>query len=181
MSMKNKGFTLVEMLVTILLVSIGLIGVLAFFNTSLGSQFDAKNELIAAGLAQEGTELVRNIKDFNQLNSGSPLNLKWYSNLWSANTGGASLCHEVDYNSLSGSNRNCYNDVAHQYQYLCFDDNSRYSQCSNGSSGQTIFTRTITITISGDLDKGGSLTITSSVNWNNRQTKAVDILYGNNY
>jgi len=172
---KKAGFTLIELLITIFLISVGLIGVISFFNASLKSQFDAKNELIAAGLAQEGAELVRNIKDYNQLNSS--LVLKWYSNLFSLPTSGNSLCDAIDYGSLSS--HACYNDgTAHQY--VCFGS-GRYSQCTDGSSGQTQFTRKITISSIGDLDNGGYLEVLSSVKWNDRETKAIDRLYANRY
>ena len=42
----KKGFTLIEILVTIFVLGIGLIGALSFFNINLNNQFEAKQELI---------------------------------------------------------------------------------------------------------------------------------------
>lgn len=164
----HEGFTLIELLIAVFLVSVGLIGVISFFSASISSQADAKNELIAAGLAQEGAELVRNLKDYNELNE-----LDWYDNLFSSPTAGSSLCAAIDYNSLSG--HSCANP-----RYVCFSG-GRYYQCVNGSSGQTGFMRDITISRNGDLDNGGHLEILSSVRWDNRETKATGRLYANEY
>lgn len=169
----GAGFTLIEIMITVFFVSVGLIGVIAFFNSSLESNFEAKNELIAAGLAQEGAELVRNIKDYNQLNSSS--GLKWYGNLWSASAGGSSLCRAADYGSLSS--HACTN-----LRYVCFSG-GRYFQCADGSPGQTQFERSITLARVGNLDDGGRLEVLSSVKWKDgdMETKATDRLYENEY
>ena len=65
------------MLVVIFVLGVGLIGALSFFNINLNNQFEAKQELIAAGLAQEGADLVRNIVDYNYLNNKPT----WYNEI----------------------------------------------------------------------------------------------------
>jgi prepilin-type N-terminal cleavage/methylation domain-containing protein len=165
----QAAFTLIEMLVVVFVLGIGLIGALSFFNINLNNQFEAKNELIAAGLAQEGADLVRNIKDYNQLNSSS--GLKWYDHLYN-NTANTGLCSAVDFNSLSGHQcSNAGSDV-------CVNASSRYYQCT----GTTNFKRTISVVKHGDLDVAGNyLEITCEVTWNGRTTTATDILYNNSY
>jgi len=162
--MKNKGFTLVEMLVTILLVSIGLVGVLAFFNTSLNSQFDSKNELIAAGLAQEGTELVRNLIDYKVLNGAD----------WTTISGIS--CNRIDYRSLSGTHQ-CNNGVGN---YICFIG-GHYQQCDDSSHGIEM-TRALSVAHTGSSPED-RLEITATVSWNqgSRTTVTKDIIYANNY
>jgi len=157
------------MLVVIVVISIGLVGALSFYNININNQFEARNELIAANLAQEGVELVRNIRDYNKLN---PLiSPKWYTNLFN-NTSNSNLCTAVDFNSLSSSHQ-CSNIGTG----VCVDGNSRYYQCA---SGNTSFTRTILIEKQGDLDATGSyLKITCTVAWNGRTTIAKDILFNN--
>jgi hypothetical protein len=149
------------MLVVVFVLGIGLIGALSFFNINLNNQFEAKNELIAAGLAQEGADLVRNIKDYNQLN---PPNA-WDLNL-SACNGNA-----IDFNSLSS--HTCSSNVS-----VCMNSNGQYCQCSASCNTSTNFTRTIGVS-SVNLDN--SRTVTCTVTWNGRTTKSEDILYNNNY
>ena len=171
----HQGFTLIEMLVVIVVVAIGLVGALSFFNVNINNQNETKNELIAANLAQEGADLVRNIRDYNLLNSSAPLNLKWYSNLYD-NTAHTSSCSAVDFNSLAGSSHKCSNAGSAVY----VDANSRYNQSSSGN--KTDFTRTILIEPSGDLDATGNyIKVTCTVSWNGRTTAAKDILYNNSF
>jgi prepilin-type N-terminal cleavage/methylation domain-containing protein len=61
--MKNKGFTLLEVMVAILVVNVALLALLSLMNyTSINSRTSA-NRLIALNLAQEGIEIVRNSRD----------------------------------------------------------------------------------------------------------------------
>jgi prepilin-type N-terminal cleavage/methylation domain-containing protein len=62
-----KGFTLIELLIAI---TIFLIGIMAAFSLTLNNLNNAKensNRVIAADLAREGIEIVRNIRDSNWL------------------------------------------------------------------------------------------------------------------
>ncbi|MDI6777588.1 MAG: type II secretion system protein [Patescibacteria group bacterium] len=171
----GEGFTLVELLVTIFLVSVGLVGVLSFFNSSLQSNFEAKNELIAAGLAQEGTELVRNIIDYNYLNGDD-----WWKNVCKKNCKADKTdnqCKAIDYTSLS--DHNCENKVA-----ICLDSSiERYYECPNmGHSNETDYSRDIDVygvDMNGggiDLDAGDCLNVTVKVTWNDRTTTATDVI-----
>jgi len=62
---KFGGFTLIEVLAAILVLTIGLVSVLSLvsYNIKQGSQ--TMNQIIAFNLAQEGIEIVRNIRDTN--------------------------------------------------------------------------------------------------------------------
>ncbi|MCD6284113.1 prepilin-type N-terminal cleavage/methylation domain-containing protein [bacterium] len=61
----GTGFTLLEVIIAIAVISIGLIGILYLVSFSISASSVAKNKLIAANLAQEGIELVRGIRDTN--------------------------------------------------------------------------------------------------------------------
>lgn len=61
----QKGFTLLEVIITIFIVSIGLIGILSLVNISLKGPALSKDRLIASGLAQESIEIVRDIRKSN--------------------------------------------------------------------------------------------------------------------
>lgn len=59
----NAGFTLVEILVTVFLFSLAFTATTFILLTNQKNAVAIKNNLIASGLAQEGIEIVRNIRD----------------------------------------------------------------------------------------------------------------------
>ena len=59
------AFSLIEVMFSIVLVSTGMLSVIALAGSSMLASADARNQLIAVELAQEGVELVRNIRDNN--------------------------------------------------------------------------------------------------------------------
>ncbi len=61
----KKGFTLLEVIVAIFVTAVGLVGILALVNISLKGPSLSKAKLIASGLAQEGIEVVRDIRKSN--------------------------------------------------------------------------------------------------------------------
>lgn len=56
-----------EVVLAIAILSIGLLGVAKLFAGSLNRTFENRDDIIAAGLVQEGIELVRNKRDNNVL------------------------------------------------------------------------------------------------------------------
>src|SRR4030042_4829103 len=172
----GAGFTLIELLITIFLISVGLIGVISFFNSSLQSQFDAKNEVIAAGLAQEATELVRNIVDYNYLNNDP----KWYKEIANSKDGSSS-CDWLDLDSLS--DHECESSDNSKKIIVCIDNlKGFYYQCSSAGGGkETDFLRKVIIkgeNVNGvnelpnniDLDAGDCLKVVATVGWPNTDT-----------
>ncbi len=63
----NKGFTLLEIVVVIFVITLGLIGVLSLVLQNIQAQYVNTRTLVASQLAQEGLELVRNARDNNFL------------------------------------------------------------------------------------------------------------------
>jgi len=61
----KQGFSIVEGMIAVTLISVGLIAVLSLINSSLRLPAIAKDEFLAANLAQEGIEIVRAIRDEN--------------------------------------------------------------------------------------------------------------------
>lgn len=64
-SPKRRGFSLVEVLVSLMVLSLGLLGVSVLMVGNIKSANNAKDQVIASALAQEGIELVRNFKANN--------------------------------------------------------------------------------------------------------------------
>jgi len=65
--MKN-GFTIIELIVSIFILSIGVLGVFSAFSMITILTSSTADRLTATYLAQEGMEIVRNIRDTNWLN-----------------------------------------------------------------------------------------------------------------
>jgi prepilin-type N-terminal cleavage/methylation domain-containing protein len=59
----KKGFSLIEVLFSIVVLSIGIVSVLVIMGDNIKTSILAKNQIIAAQLVQEGVELVRNLND----------------------------------------------------------------------------------------------------------------------
>jgi len=64
-----KGFTLIEIIAVLFVVSLGLIGVLSLIIQNIQSQSINRRRIIAYQLAQEGIELVRKTRDSNWVNA----------------------------------------------------------------------------------------------------------------
>ncbi len=62
---KLNGFSLIEVLLAIVLVTAGMLSAIQLVSVGLVTASDSRNELTANLLAQEGIELVRNIRDNN--------------------------------------------------------------------------------------------------------------------
>lgn len=61
----NRGFSLLETTVAVAILVAAVIGPLTLASSSIKSFSQAKNNLVAAGLAQEGVELMRNFRANN--------------------------------------------------------------------------------------------------------------------
>ncbi len=68
--MKNKGFTLLEMIMAVFVIMVGIVGVYGVFSRLISQSSLNSSRLVAVYLAQEGVELVRNIRDGNWLEPG---------------------------------------------------------------------------------------------------------------
>jgi len=69
--MINKSFTLIEVVVAIFLVTVGTVGAFSLIQRTIAFTAISSSRLVAANLAQEGIEIVRNTRDTNWL-SGNP-------------------------------------------------------------------------------------------------------------
>jgi len=88
---RQLGFSILEIIVVIFIIAVGLIGVLSLMVQNIQVQYINKNNLVASQLAQEGLELIRNIRDSNWLAGRN-----WNNSISSGN-------HIVDYTGSIGS------------------------------------------------------------------------------
>ncbi len=61
----RPGFSLVEVLLAIFILSFGLMAAISLVTSSVRQNYGNRDVIVAAGLAQEGVELVRNVRDNN--------------------------------------------------------------------------------------------------------------------
>ena len=73
----NKGFTLVETLVSISIFSISILGLLSVLASGISNTSYAKQKMVATYLAQEGIEYVRNVRDTSVLYDSSGAQHGW--------------------------------------------------------------------------------------------------------
>ena len=65
--LQNKGFTLLEIIIALFVVTIGMGGVFSVIQKSFEMMSLSASRLVAANLAQEGIEIMRNVRDTNWL------------------------------------------------------------------------------------------------------------------
>lgn len=146
--LNSKGFTLIEALVALVILTIALGPALVLSSNVSSVASVIQNNLIAANLAQEGVEVVRAIRDSN-----------WYNGL-AFDTGLSDGDYRIEWNSTSlialGSN-----------PFL--KKNSGLYNYSLGTD--TVFKRIVTITrISSE-----ELRVVSSVTWTERGERVKNI------
>lgn len=79
----SKGFTLVEVLVSVAIFTVGVVGSVSLIGYNISAISRSVNRLIASNLAQDGFELVRGVRDTNWLqgkksdNLGVPDTASW--------------------------------------------------------------------------------------------------------
>lgn len=138
----QDGITLIEVLVSIIILGIALGAISFLFTTNLLSADSLRNDTIASGLVQEGMEVVRNIRDRE----------------WLATTGfGTTIpngTYEVQWDSTSL--------MPSSSRFLREDPST--GVFSYGAGNDTIFKRTITISSVSANEK----VITTAVTWNTR-------------
>ncbi len=96
---KNKdskfltGFTIVEIIVTITLLSLGILGIYSFFHPVISASSRLPLRVSAVYLAKEGLEITKNIRDSNIIQG-----LSWSESLLNCSTG----C-QLDYKTGTGA------------------------------------------------------------------------------
>lgn len=145
----GAGFTIIELIISIFVLSIAVVGIFAAFSVMVILTSDASDRLTAAYLAQEGMEVIRNMRDSNWLNMDTNPSSGTTWDEYFSTCESTSGC-EVDY-TTAGNTPNPYN----AQDYLKVDANGFYSyqSCSSSvSSCWSKYKRKITITPIKDVD-----------------------------
>lgn len=114
----DQGFTLLEVIIAIFLITVGTLGALALITRTISVAGISSQKAIAAYLTQEGIEIVRNIRDGNWLVQRTDPIHKWDNGLgtgdWEADYISQNLTDTYDgdflkidggfYNYTSGTN-----------------------------------------------------------------------------
>lgn len=146
---RNKsGFSLIEIMAVLLIVSLGIIGVANLATQSIQAQTINRGSIVAYQLAQEGLEIVRQIRDTNWLQS-----LNW-------KTGMDSGTYCLDHKSAVLRPVSSLNECK-----LYFDNNKWYYAPIAVSTDMVFsgFRRIVVINAA-----TSSATITSIVSWDDR-------------
>lgn len=142
---QEKGFTFLEFLIVVFVITVGLGGVFALVPVSIYQTGYSNSRLTAIYLAQEGMEIVKNIRDQNLINSAP--------DPWTGLTVGANYASysDVALMSCGGSCPPLRRNASGFYNY---------------TSGETTnFKRTINVSNFTDSGGGECLKISSVVEW----------------
>ncbi|MFH1820418.1 MAG: prepilin-type N-terminal cleavage/methylation domain-containing protein [Candidatus Nealsonbacteria bacterium] len=143
--MPNKGFTLIEVVIALFIISMGTLAAFSLMQQALAFTSVSSSRLTAAYLAQEGVEITRNLRDNNWLQE-----LAWDQGLTSCGFG----C-EADYTDITLSS------WIEPGQFLKLDENFLYNY---DSGNDTFYKRKITVVAEG-LD---ILNVSVNVLWEQR-------------
>lgn len=142
-----KGFTLVEVVIALFIITIGVGGAFVLIQRTIAFSSHSSFQLRASYLSQEGVELVRNIRDGNFLDIRNGLGGSWDDGLTSCSSG----C-ELDYNDSSLSS----------YQGSLLKQDGNFYTYDSGTD--TTFQRRITIS----SISSSQIDVTVEVLWNER-------------
>jgi len=163
----QKGFTIIEIVIAVFVLGIAVAGVFSAFSVVNILASDSEDRLTASYLAQEGMEIVRNIRDANWLlmdycdyNPDCEPDPTWLSNQLDS-------CHlgecGVDYLDVEM-------DTAEDSVRLRVDVNGFYSYNDLGTESK--YMRKITISPIEDVDGENDhiVKVTTKVSWDKRAT-----------
>ncbi len=156
----EKGVTFIELMVTIFIVMFGITGSIALMQRTISSGRTSSLRFQAAYLAQEGVELVRNVRDTAWVE-----NRDWFSEI---STPPASY-YTISYNSndlMSLGDKRLYQGTDDRYSHHFsgtespFEREIKLSLCPEGTINECVEVRSIV-----SWDGGDNLIIQRLYNW----------------
>ena len=130
--MENKGFSLIEVITAIFILTVGVGGAFSLIYQTLSAVYIVRSELTASFLAQEGVEIVKNLRDNAWLESRAATSTSWLKNL--SDSGGS---YRIDYLTQGL-------DTAYNSTYMKIDSASGFISYSGDTT--TNFTRSVALT-----------------------------------
>jgi len=124
----SKGFTLVETLIAISILSVAVVGPFVAIQSALVASYAARDQVIASMLAQEAIEYVRSVRDANYIAmvANPSGGTTWFTGLDS--TGGVDC---VDPNPNDATPRRCIVDVIQNISPTSY----KVALCGSNGSG----------------------------------------------
>ncbi len=156
----SRGFTLLEVVAAIFILTLGLGASFSLIQQTLAAASIVESKLTAVYLAQEGIEIIRNIRDTNWLEQRIGMNS------WDDGLTGCDPCCEGDYKTDTSPSLTLNNLLQCDYDQLHFldiNEDGFYSYATSGSFVQTKFKRKITIET-----EPGKVMISVEVEWMER-------------
>jgi len=155
---KYNGFSFLEVMISIFLIVVGMLAAMALLTSGLRESIDSRSQITAGLLAQEGVEVVRNIRDNNWVASPSRLS---FANLYFPPNNATGKNCIIDYSSSSITT--CSRPLSEETLYL---SGINYRITPPGNS--TKFKRKIDIDYAPDGNgAANTATVTSMVIWGN--------------
>lgn len=149
-SRSERGLTLLEVIIAVFILTIGIGGAFALITQVTKTSSLPNSRLVASYLAQEGVEIVRNIRDSNFLGISNGSGGNWDDFIV------IPLCGTTEYEAIySSTSLDCFGD-----SFLQIDGDNRYIYASGVP---TLFKRKITITP--DIVDPKKITVDVEVFW----------------
>lgn len=178
----TRGFSLMEVIISVGIISFSFVGIMAIFASNIRTEISNRDKITAAYLAQEGIEIVRQIRDNNWFAGGAS---SWNTGLTNGDHQAVSM---VDPNDFSrgwtvGQASSLDSD---KYKQRVFLLNGNYVQCSgtmcNDSSRTAAWTDTKFKRLVGiAYPTADVMQVTVTVYYGNASTQVVSYLYNNWY
>ena len=175
---KQKGFTIIEVLISLFIIVIGVIGSSIVIQDIFVNTFTASHKLTAAYLAKEGLEIVRNIRDTNWL-KGENYDIGLVQSSPPSFHGCDPAISRYCEADLRDTSLNSINASSHPNPtFLKLSNHFEYSSFGN----QTIFTRKIEIVkVLATVIEPEFLKVKVIVGWQERNEDKEIIIEGNLY
>jgi type II secretory pathway pseudopilin PulG len=140
----EDGFSLLEVIIAIYIITVALVGIMTLLSQTTSSAAVSYSKLIAVHLAQEGIEVVRNIRDLNYGTNGWD---DWYAGI------SGTTDYLVQYNDIA---LRSFGDTV-----LKYDSSTGLYGYDDGSNASFSFKRKITLSKISDAQ----IKVTAQVSW----------------